>query len=76
MVEITLHFLQYKYLKPTNFTSYRAFVVYNTVCWGIPLLITCILGGTNAIGFEEGVDVGKTELLYNYSKWWHSSSQT
>ena len=45
--------------KPANFISYRAFVIYNIICWGVPLLIVCVLGGTNAIGFEEGVDVGK-----------------
>jgi hypothetical protein len=47
------------WFKPTNFISYRAFVIYNIICWGIPLVIVCVLGGTNAIGFEEGIDVGK-----------------
>lgn len=47
------------WFKPTNFIGYRAFVIYNIICWGIPLLIVCVLGGTNAIGFEEGIDVGK-----------------
>jgi hypothetical protein len=47
------------WLKPANFISYQAFVIYNIICWGIPLLIVCVLGGTNAIGFEEGIDVGK-----------------
>lgn len=63
MAVVMLRSSSNKYFKPTNFTSYRAFVIYNTVCWGIPLLVTCILGGKNAIGFEEGVDVGKIELL-------------
>ena len=62
MAVVMLRSSSNKYLKPTNFTSYRAFVVHNTICWGIPLLITCILGGTNAVGFEEGGDVGKIEL--------------
>ena len=48
-----------KRLKPAYFVSYRAFVLYNLVCWGIPLIVVCVLGGMNAIGFEEGVDVGK-----------------
>ena len=62
MAVVMLRSSSHKCFKPANFTSYRAFVVHNTVCWGIPLLITCILGGTNAIGFEEGGDVGKIEL--------------
>ena len=53
-----------KLCKPANFTSYRAFVVYNIICWGIPLLIVCVLGGTNAIGFEEGIDVGKWSMYW------------
>ena len=48
-----------KRLKPTYFVSYRAFVCYNIFCWGVPLVIVCVLGGVNAIGFEEGIDVGK-----------------
>ena len=48
-----------RWFKPANFISYRAFVIYNIICWGIPLLIVCVLGGINAIGFEEGIDVGK-----------------
>ena len=48
-----------KLLKPRQFVTHRAFVVYNLICWGIPLIVVCVLGGTNAIGFEEGVDVGK-----------------
>ena len=41
--------------------SVRAFVVYNFICWGLPFLLVCILGGIHALGFAEGVDVG--ELL-------------
>ena len=48
-----------KKLKPAYFVSYRAFVCYNIFCWGVPLIIVCVLGGVNAIGFEEGIDVGK-----------------
>ena len=59
MAVVMLRSSSKKWLKPANFTSYRAFVIYNIICWGIPLLIVCVLGGTNAIGFEEGVDVGK-----------------
>lgn len=52
-----------KWIKPAKFISYRAFVVYNIICWGIPLVVLCILGGKNAIGFEEGVDVGKCSSI-------------
>ena len=46
--------------KPANFVSYQAFVIYNIICWGIPLIVTCVLGGVNAIGFH--VDVGKWSI--------------
>ena len=59
MAVVMLRSSSKKWLKLANFTSYRAFVIYNIICWGIPLLIVCVLGGTNAIGFEEGIDVGK-----------------
>ena len=59
MAVVMLRSSSNRWLKPANFITYRAFVVYNIICWGIPLLVVCVLGGTNAIGFEEGVDVGK-----------------
>lgn len=46
-------------LKPGYFVSKQAFVFYNFICWGIPFIIVCVLGGVNALGFEEGIDVGK-----------------
>ena len=46
-----------------DFVTYRAFLVYNLICWGIPLIVVCVLGGRNAIGFERSVDVGKSRLL-------------
>ena len=52
-----------KKLKPGYFVTNRMFVLYNSVCWGIPLLVVVILGVNQAIGFEEGVDVGKL-ILY------------
>ena len=59
MAVVMLRSSKNRCFKPANFISYRAFVIYNIICWGVPLLIVCVLGGTNAIGFEEGVDVGK-----------------
>ena len=53
-----------KKLRPGYFVSNRAFVVYNLICWGIPMIIVCILGGMNAVGFEEGIDVGKFNECY------------
>lgn len=46
-------------LRPSYFVTNRMFVFYNIVCWGIPLLVLVILGANQAIGYEEGVDVGK-----------------
>ena len=43
-----------------HFVSVRAFIVYNVICWGVPFLLVCILGGINALGFAEGVDVGES----------------
>ena len=48
-----------KTLRPRYFVTNRMFVFYNLVCWGIPLLILVILGVNQAIGYEQGVDVGK-----------------
>ena len=59
MAVVMLRSSKNRWFKPANFISYRAFVIYNIICWGIPLLIVCVLGGMNAIGFEEGIDVGK-----------------
>lgn len=52
-----------RWLRPRYFISNRAFVVYNLICWGIPLVVVCVAGGLNAIGFEEGIDVGKSLII-------------
>lgn len=55
-----------KILRPGYFVTNRMFVFYNSVCWGIPLLIVVILGVKQAIGYEQGVDVGKlSNWLYH-----------
>ena len=50
-----------KTFKPRYFVSYRAFTVYNIICWGIPLLVVSFLGGIKAVGFEEAIDIGKLQ---------------
>ena len=71
MAVVMLRSSSKRWFKPANFITYRAFVIYNIICWGIPLMIVCVLGGVNAIGFEDTIDVGKyaseTKVSYSYS---------
>lgn len=69
MAVVMLRSSSKRWFKPANFITYRAFVIYNIICWGIPLLVVCVLGGVNAIGFEDSIDVGKyaSEIKVSYS---------
>ena len=55
MAVVMLRSSKKKWFKPANFISHRAFVIYNIICWGIPLLVVCVLGGKHVLGFKEGV---------------------